>query len=948
MSRDSTSQDAVRVIGHRLEQVNASVRVADDEQSGRAPAKTSANGQHAKHANGQPNGHQVVGEFNIPTSVTTERTQSKAPSRAPTQSPDATGALRQVILVDREIDGLRDIAIALRDDYDFHLTISGAEALNLLRDGSIDTIVVGQNLYSSTGLNVLAEARQHAPHTHRVLLANAVEAGSIDRGAPAAPFAMMQRPCTVEKLRELLETLGKHTAPTAMPTAKPKPVAPRVENPIPELAERIPTQTHDPADFEHVVMETPPERPRRGKTGRGSAVDNLPVIVYTDNAEFYQAISVALQDRHDIRLCTQLDNAAELAEMGMCPLLITDRAGTQVELQRITIPLRALDAGMITIASGGPEVGAPLRKLLGTPALHSFLPKPLSAPLVRLAVESAKRQYVEARANRENPQLHPADLPPPKTSFNTKAATSTTTMRAAQPSIYVPAYRNDFNIEGFDESPWREAAPKIAMVAAAVIVTVIGLWLGWREYGSSVIAKFDKPTKTEVDKFNEQQPAPAVPIASPDNDLALAKRAFDAGHYSGDSSAIFHYGRALRIAPQNTIAKTGLELSLERVIEQAEKALTDERPEAAAAAIAAVRAAQPANKRLAFLENQLAKQRRQLTANRGASGTTNTGTTQATSTLTNEPISNETQRQQLIVRWLASARQRVAQDRLTAPENDNAEFYFRQVERADPGNPNVQQGIKEIGTKLIAQARDALTRQQLDLAKTRANESLRFGVDREVVDRLRVEIDSVANTNVRTGLLRTALQRTRENQLFEPERDNAKYYLLQLQRSAPASTETEQALRALALKLIENADQALAQRQINSATQMLNEARRLGYTGPELSAADARARTARSPAPATTAPTAIPPPKALKIVQPKFPDDAMRAGAEGWVDVRFTIAASGDVTDVAPVGTNTPAPFAPQFERAAVAAIRDYKFESRPISETQTQSMVVRVQFKLQ
>jgi DNA-binding NtrC family response regulator len=295
-----------------------------------------------------------------------------------------TTALKQVVLVDREIDALRDVAIALRDEYDFHITISGVEALNLLRAGGIDTIVVGQTLYSSTGLNVLAEARRHAPDTHRVLLANAVEAGAIERGAAAvAPFKVLQRPCTPDKLRELLDAAAASVA---------APEAARPATNVRPLPARAPTDTHDPADFEHVVLETMPEPPRRKSKQNRQEQDEaaaLPVIVYTDDADFYRSIALALQDRHEIRLCTQLDRAAEFAEQGQCPLLITDRAATQVELQRISIALRALDAGMLTIAAGPPEVGSALRKLLGTSALHSFIPKPTLGAFVGGVREAA-------------------------------------------------------------------------------------------------------------------------------------------------------------------------------------------------------------------------------------------------------------------------------------------------------------------------------------------------------------------------------------------------------------------------------------------------------------------------------------------------------------------------------------------------------------------------------
>jgi TonB family protein len=216
------------------------------------------------------------------------------------------------------------------------------------------------------------------------------------------------------------------------------------------------------------------------------------------------------------------------------------------------------------------------------------------------------------------------------------------------------------------------------------------------------------------------------------------------------------------------------------------------------------------------------------------------------------------------------------------------------------------------------------------------------------VARIQSEIEAAATANVRGNFLRLALQRTRENSLFEPAQDSAKYYLSQLQRLDPNGAEVQQATRAIVLKLVDNANQATAQRQFNIAVRLLDEARRFGYSGPELKEAETRLQTARNPpAPARQETASVVAPKVIKSVAPRFPEEAAAAGVSGWVDVGFKINASGDVYDAVAMASNPPGPYAPRFERAAIAAISQYKFERRPITETQEQTMVVRVQFKL-
>src|SRR5882724_2868925 len=175
--RDPTSRrdDApVRIVAHRLRQTGG----------GRPVAET-----HGRTTNG--NG-----------SVPSQETYADRSTRLP-----------QVVLVDREVDALREVAVALRDQFDFHVTISGKEALTLLQNGAIDAIVVGQTLYSGTGMGVLAEARRRAPHVRRVLLANAAEAMDIEReSTPAKPFRILERPCTPQKLLDLLDIAAERAS----------------------------------------------------------------------------------------------------------------------------------------------------------------------------------------------------------------------------------------------------------------------------------------------------------------------------------------------------------------------------------------------------------------------------------------------------------------------------------------------------------------------------------------------------------------------------------------------------------------------------------------------------------------------------------------------------------------------------------------------------------------
>lgn len=82
-----------------------------------------------------------------------------------------------------------------------------------------------------------------------------------------------------------------------------------------------------------------------------------------------------------------------------------------------------------------------------------------------------------------------------------------------------------------------------------------------------------------------------------------------------------------------------------------------------------------------------------------------------------------------------------------------------------------------------------------------------------------------------------------------------------------------------------------------------------------LSAAALAALIAASPAQAELKP--------VKRVEPTYPPDAARAGTTGFVDVEFTVDASGKVASVSVVDAKP----SRTFESAAVRAVKQWRFE---------------------
>jgi TonB family protein len=99
---------------------------------------------------------------------------------------------------------------------------------------------------------------------------------------------------------------------------------------------------------------------------------------------------------------------------------------------------------------------------------------------------------------------------------------------------------------------------------------------------------------------------------------------------------------------------------------------------------------------------------------------------------------------------------------------------------------------------------------------------------------------------------------------------------------------------------------------------------------------------ATTPAPAPSVPTPAATPKILKYVQPMYPSEAYARRIEGWVQVGLLVTPSGNVVNARIEGGDKRV----LFSRAALAAVKQWKYEPRPQETTET-PISVRLDFQL-
>jgi TonB family protein len=206
--------------------------------------------------------------------------------------------------------------------------------------------------------------------------------------------------------------------------------------------------------------------------------------------------------------------------------------------------------------------------------------------------------------------------------------------------------------------------------------------------------------------------------------LGLAEQRMADGHLlepDGDS-ARFYVQEALRGDPQNTAALEAKRALASRLLENARSDI-DHREFARAAALidGANGIAVPAN--VEAVQGLLAGARKQ--ADTDAWG-----------------------------QLLKNANERLLQDRLIEPANDNAKYFYLTLKQLDPANPALNSVLQDLGTRLAAKARRALILGQNDAAKSWLEETGAIGFTSAEVSSAQRDLDTaLARQHFMTNLI---------------------------------------------------------------------------------------------------------------------------------------------------------------------------------------------------
>ena len=643
---------------------------------------------------------------------------------------------------------------------------------------------------------------------------------------------------------------------------------------------------------------------------------------------------------HDIELLTTLRAVAtehEISTVGaeadLAAHLLEDHAGVAVlDTSAVTSPvgqladrLKAQFPDLVLVVAGSVNdqnaIGAQIQR--GT--VYRFLHKPVSEQRVRLFVNAAWRRHdvehqeiIEATASNLRQPMWAPPRPTEKTIKNMK---------------------------------WGS----IAAVAAVALVLIT--WLVTRQSNS--------PSDAANDSASSAQPAAG---AAANNELesllARADAALRAGALTSPAgeNAVDLYRQALRLKSDDPRPTIGIERVMDKLLTTAEKALLEDRTDEAARLTDIARGIEPEHVRVAFLTTQIGKERERLllaqarsAAERGrvdeairvldrasVTGGSNQQVAEARSQIAQKKVDDQ------VDEFLRRASDRIRSNALVEPAQNNARFFIESARAIAPNNANVRQAQRQLSDRIVTQARSAINAGNADEADKWVQAANDAGVARDDITALTRDLNRMriaTRAESMAKLSQSFNQRLAQGRLVEPANDSAKFYLTQLAQAEATHPSTVLARQALGTKLLEEARGAVTRQDFAAARRWMSEAREIGVDQAGTAAIDREITAAQTNAARANEVITARALTRTRYSPPEYPEGARVRGAQGWVDIIFTVQTDGSVGDVTVAGAEP----AGIFEQAALASVRKWRYQpivrdGRPVE----QRAKVRISFAME
>jgi TonB family protein len=297
----------------------------------------------------------------------------------------------------------------------------------------------------------------------------------------------------------------------------------------------------------------------------------------------------------------------------------------------------------------------------------------------------------------------------------------------------------------------------------------------------------------------------------------------------------------------------------------------------------------------------------------------------------------------------------LANDRMRSNQlvgKDGALGYVLSARRIDPSDPGVVAAADALGSQFQGNVQKAIRENRLDDANRWYRNAVELDMSRTQLANLRADLDAARIGNERADrarLLVLANQRIAQGRLIDPKGDSARHYVDLLRAADPDFEGLADTNALLASRAMAESRAAITASNPDRADAFARAAAESGAPAAEVADLNAKImamRVVRTAAVETVEPTVLQENQMRRtaFMAPTYPARARERGTEGWVDLEFTVAKDGTTRDAVvraaePAGT---------FDRAALDAVKRWRYEPRVVGDTAVEQRVqTRLRFRL-
>ncbi len=254
------------------------------------------------------------------------------------------------------------------------------------------------------------------------------------------------------------------------------------------------------------------------------------------------------------------------------------------------------------------------------------------------------------------------------------------------------------------------------------------------------------------------------------------------------------------------------------------------------------------------------------------------------------------------------------ESRLYSPAGQNAMEYYLAVREKEAGDPAASSALIDLLPMTVIATEQS--RDRADFAEARRLLGLieRTDANHPALERLRASITAAEEQ----------LARKTEQQQLTAEQEAQRQQQLERDRA-----QQQQQQQAAAAQQLAQQQQAAAEQAAREETARQEAARQEAARREAAQQEAARQAAAPAPTPATAAQAAAQL-RPLSTPAPRYPQEALRSGTSGEVQVEFTVGVDGSVVNARVVRADPPR----TFDREALTAVRRWRFEPVPAPVT--------------